>query len=68
MKLSLSHRTPMKGYEDNSERLELKCIQHKLDIAGTATEMHSLLFQSIKCPFQIPVAHFDQNRTIKYQF
>ena len=40
----------------------------QVGIAGTAIEMHVLLFQSIKRPFQIPVVHFDQNRTIKYQF
>ena len=45
----------------------IKCVQRKLDIPGTATEMDFLLFQSIKRPFQIPVAHFDQNRNIKYQ-
>ena len=44
----------------------LKCIHLKLDMTGTAIEMHLLLFKSIKRPFQIPVAHFDQNRTIKW--
>ena len=48
-------------------RYLLKCVQRKLDIAGTAIEMHLLLLQLIKCPFQITVPHFDQNRTIKYQ-
>ena len=47
---------------------DLKCVQRKLGTAGTALEMHLSLFQSIKRPFQIPVAHFDRNRTIKYQF
>ena len=46
----------------------LKCAQRKLDITGTAIEMYLLLFQSIKCPFQISVSHLDQNRTINYQF
>ena len=42
----------------------LKCVHRKLDIAGVATEMLFFLFQSIERPLQIPVAHFDQNRTI----
>ena len=50
------------------EDVWLKCVQRKLDIAGTATEMHFLLFQLIKRAFQIPFAHFDHNRTIRYQF
>ena len=42
----------------------LKCVQRTFDIAGTATEMHLLLFWPVKRPFQIPVAPFDQNRMI----
>ena len=42
----------------------LKCVQRMLDIAGTATEMHLLLLQLIKRLFQIPVVHFDQDKTI----
>ena len=52
-------------YAKCSTRVRATC---ELDIAGTAIEMRLLLFQSIKRPFQIPVAHFDQNRTFKYQF
>ena len=39
-------------------KITVKCVQRKLDIAGTAVEMHVLLFLSIKRPFQILVAHF----------
>ena len=62
-------RTDVKltGYPSRGQ-LEIKCFQRKLDMAGTAIEMQLLLFRSIKRPFQIPVAHFDRNRTIKYQF
>ena len=42
----------------------LKCVQRKLDIAGNTIEMHLLLFQLIKRLFQIPVVHFDKDKTI----
>ena len=32
----------------------LKCIHHKLDIAGTATEVHLLLFLVNQVPFANP--------------
>ena len=53
-------------FQETNASFSLKYVQRKLDIAGTATEMHLLLFQSINRPFQIQVAHFDQNRTIRY--
>ena len=37
----------------------LKCIHHKLDIAGTTTEVHLLLFLVNQCSLQFPVAHLD---------
>ena len=46
----------------------VKYVERKLDIAGTAIEMHLCYFShSIKGRFQIAVAHFDQNRTIEYK-
>ena len=44
-------------------RVENKYVQRKLDIAGTAVEI--LVDQA---PFEVPVAYFDQSRTIKYLF
>ena len=46
----------------------LSKVRSKFDIAGTTIQMRLQLFWLIKRPFQIPVAHFDQNRTIRYQF
>ena len=46
----------------------IECVQRKLDIAGTATGMRLLLFSRSSALSEIPVAHFDQIRTLRYQF
>ena len=50
--------------------VNVKCVQCKLDIAGTGIEMHLfvVLVFLVKRPYQTPVAHFDQKRTTRYHF
>ena len=46
----------------------LQCVQRKLDISGTDTENATFVILVDEAPIQIPTAHFNLNRTIKYQF